>query len=59
MFLRVREVQELLGVSKTWVFDRLKSGRLTAKRDDGRVVVILRESVDRYVESMEDWKPTS
>ena len=53
---RVREVREQFGFSKPWVFARLKSGAIRAKRIDGVLLVDL-DSVRKLIESSPDWTP--
>ena len=55
-WLRVRDIRADLGVSKPWVFARLKSGDLEAVKLDG-VLLISRESYERYVSQATPWEP--
>jgi hypothetical protein len=53
-FMRVRDVQAMLGCSKAFVFARLKAGQITAFKLDG-ILLIDRDSVEEYVNTAEPW----
>jgi predicted DNA-binding transcriptional regulator AlpA len=55
-FIRERQLREELGVSKAWIFARLREGTLRARKLGG-VLLIERESVDELLATAEPWVP--
>jgi len=58
LLLKPMEVAELLGLSRSKVFEMLASEELPAVRF-GRVVRVPREQLDQWIQSRTRWRPES
>jgi hypothetical protein len=47
----------VLGIGRTKLFEEIRNGRLNAKRNGGKIV-ILREEALRYLQNLDDVKPS-
>ena len=56
LYYRVREIRELIGVSKSWVFAALKKGKLEGKKLGG-LLLITADSFEKYLDEAEPWEP--
>jgi hypothetical protein len=55
-FYRVRELREIFGWSKPWVFERLHRGELVGIKVGG-VLLIRASSVRAMLDKAEPWRP--